>query len=186
LRLFGFLKSDEESSETYDCDDAPLASDQKRRNFAPLYTIYEENGEDEEFEICFKSYQKSVQKEEISNAETPVVKLLPYEKLNLTTEIVQEFAEDKKSMKSASTKCTINERVEDISKESSESLLNSSDDNTRASNDNIEIFDEKLDLPEQMNKAGKKTTKRSKRGKSSERSLRPKDGKFRARSEVFD
>jgi len=186
LKLIGITKSDEDIEDTYDCDEEPLPSYKKARNWAPLFTIYEENGEDAEYEVCFESYLKTVQILEVKGKNIPGFDLLPYNKKSSNLLIkniknISEFVEDKKSEVSASTKCATNitnEKVEEeYTKEMSDFLLTSGDETTRASNATIEIFgkvDSAKELPKKRNYRGsnKISKKRNRRGKSSDKVAR--------------
>ena len=59
LRMIGVIKNDDEE----EVDDEPTMSKRRRRSYLKpprkLFVIYEENGEDEEYEVCFESFRKA-------------------------------------------------------------------------------------------------------------------------------
>ena len=60
LRMLGIIKSDDDEISE---DDKPKRSRKRSRSFLKpprkLFVIYEENGEDEEYEVCFESFRKA-------------------------------------------------------------------------------------------------------------------------------
>jgi len=65
LRMIGVIQTDDSE---LDLNEKPKRSRRRRRSYLKpprkLFVIYEENGEDEEYEVCFESFRKA-QKENV-------------------------------------------------------------------------------------------------------------------------